>query len=101
MIVTDANKLIEMERMIAIAISENKIPIKLFINIIGKNTMIVVNVADKIDPATLEVPSTEDSKIDFLFVRLRSIEENTTLLVSNNIPMPKANPPKDIMFKEI
>ena len=68
-------------------------------NTTGKKTTSVVSVLARIADPTSELPSSALAMGDFPSSRWRYVFSRTTIELSSSIPIPKARPPKVMMFR--
>ena len=61
----------------------------------------VVSVEAVIAPPTSDVPTTALSFASFPALRWRTMDSKTTMALSTNIPIPRANPPRDIILSDV
>ncbi len=67
----------------------------------GRNTATVVRVEATTAPPTSAVPLMAAAYRDCPICFLRKIDSSTTIELSTSMPMPRVNPPSDMMFSEM
>ena len=99
--VSDTTREARREKVTVRAMSLKSCPAIPSTKTMGKNTATVVNVEAVTAPATSVVPFMAESKAFTPFSRYRWMASRTTMELSTSMPIPRASPPSEMMFREI